>query len=95
MFTSGIVVFLSAVLVLVKLPKRLLLRLLHYHLTIDLAVSALVLLIHWGTFSGVMAATFAGLLTSVATSAAKKVFGCISNGHYHPGLIYVDLKASE
>ncbi|MEG1456745.1 MAG: hypothetical protein RSC66_14370, partial [Comamonas sp.] len=33
---------------------------------IDVAVTILVLAIHWGTFSGVMAATFAGLLCQAA-----------------------------
>ena len=37
-----------------------------------------------------MAATVAGLLTSMATSAAKQVFGYIRGGVYYPGLIAVD-----
>jgi len=35
-----------------------------------------VLIIHWGTFSGVMAATVTGLLTSLGTSGAKRLIGC-------------------
>ncbi|GAA4414678.1 hypothetical protein [Quisquiliibacterium transsilvanicum] len=91
MFTSGIVVFLSAVLVLAKLPRRWLLRLLHYSLAVDLAVSAIVLALHFGTFSGVMAATFAGLLTSLATSAAKRAFGHIQGNLYFPGWLTLDV----
>lgn len=93
MIATGIVIFLSTVLILLKLPRRVLLRLLHYSLAVDLAVSAIVLAIHFGTFSGIMAATFAGLLTSLATGAAKKLFGCIAHGEYRPGLIYVDVGA--
>ena len=52
------------------------LRALGYDLVIDVAVSLAVLVIQFGTFSGVMAATVAGLLTSLATSGAK-----------HPGLV--------
>lgn len=71
MIATGIVVFLSAALVLLKLPRRLMLRALRHDLAIDLTVTALVLFVHWGTFSGVMAATFAGLLTSLATSTLE------------------------
>ena len=87
MFTTGFVIFLSAGLVLVKLPRRWMLRVLHYDIAVDLAVSVLVLLVHWGTFSGVMAATFAGLLTSIGTTAAKRAFGHIHGGLYYPGLL--------
>lgn len=87
MFTSGFIVFLSTVLVLVKLPRRWLLRVLHYDIAIDLIVSAIVLAIHFGTFGGVMAATFAGLLTSLATSAAKRAFGYIAGSQYFPGFL--------
>ena len=52
-----------------------------------MAVTALVLAIHWGTFSGVMAATIAGLLCSMFTSGAKKLFGYIQGDSYHVGLI--------
>ena len=43
--------------------------------------------LHWGSFDGVMAATVAGLMTSFATSAAKRLVGYIHDGRYVPGLI--------
>ena len=89
MIATGIVVFLSAALVLLKLPRRLMLRALRHDLAIDLTVTALVLFVHWGTFSGVMAATFAGLLTSVATSTLKRLVGYIDGDRYHPGLLNI------
>jgi hypothetical protein len=49
-----------------------------------------VLIIHWGTFSGIMAATVAGLLTSLATSGLKRLIGCVRDGRYHPGLLNID-----
>ena len=87
MITTGIVVFLSVALILVKLPRRLMLRALRHDVAIDLVVTVLVLCVHWGTFSGVMAATFAGLLTSLATSALKRLFGYIEADRYYPGLL--------
>ena len=89
MIATGIVVFLSAALVLLKLPRRLMLRALRHDVAIDLTVTALVLFVHWGTFSGVMAATFAGLLTSLATSTLKRLVGYIDGDRYHPGLLNI------
>lgn len=90
MFTTGLMIFLGVILILTKLPRRLMLRALNHDVALDLLVSALVLAIHWGTFSGVMAATVAGLMTSLATSGAKRLFGHIANNRYHPGLFYLD-----
>ena len=83
--------FVSVALILVKLPRRLMLRALRHDLAIDLVVTALVLCVHWGTFSGVMAATFAGLLTSLATSALKRLVGYIEAGVYYPGILNLKL----
>lgn len=87
MIMTGFLIFLGTFLLLIKLPRRLMLRALKYDLTIDIAVSALVLIIHFGTFSGVMAATVAGLLTSLATSSMKRLFGYIDGNFYHVGRI--------
>ena len=67
------------------------LRALHHTLAIDLGVTLITLYIHWGSFDGVMAATIAGLLTSLGTSGLKKVFGYIDGPHYYPGLIRLDV----
>ena len=93
MFTTGLVIFASTLLVLVKLPRLWMLRVLHYDILIDVVVTAAVLAVHWGTFSGVMAATFAGLLTSIATSGAKRAFGHIRGDVYHPGLFHLDVRS--
>lgn len=87
MFETGLAIFLGLVFIFIKLKRRLMLRLLNHDMAIDVSVTLLTLFIHWGTFSGVMAATFAGLLTSLGTSAAKRLFGHIDGQLYHPGLI--------
>ena len=91
MLATGFVVFLGVILILTKLPRRLMLRALHHDIAIDLVVSVATLIIHWGTFSGVMAATVAGLLTSLATSGAKRLFGFIKGATYYPGLLHLDV----
>ena len=85
MIATGLMIFLGVGLIFAKLPRRTMLKALKHDLKIDLAVSLLVLLIHWGTFSGVMAATVAGLLTSLGTSALKKMFGHIDGNYYIVG----------
>jgi nucleoside permease NupC len=89
MLMTGLMVFLGVALILAKLPRRLMLKALHHDVAIDLGVSAIVLLIHFGTFSGVMAATIAGLLTSLATSGAKRLFGYIHGNRYVPGVLHL------
>ena len=87
MLFTGFMIFLGTFLILIKLPRRLMLRALKYDLLIDLTVSVIVLIIHFGTFSGVMAATIAGLLTSIATSSMKRLFGYIDGNQYYIGRI--------
>ena len=87
MLMTGLMVFLGIALILAKLPRRLMLKALHHDVALDLLVSLMVLVIHWGTFSGVMAATVAGLLMSLATSAAKRLFGYIDGKNYVPGVL--------
>ena len=87
MFATGFAVFLSLLFILAKLPRRLMLRLLRYDVLLDIGVTVLVLFLHWGSFDGVMAATVAGLLTSFATTAAKRLVGYIRGDRYVPGVI--------
>ena len=91
MFTTGLAIFLGLVFIFIKLPRRTMLRWLRYDILLDLAVTLIVLIVHFGTFSGVMAATFAGLLTSVGTSLAKRLFGFIQGDKYFPGLFRLEV----
>jgi hypothetical protein len=85
MLTTGLTIFLAASLLLIKLPRRTALRMLKYDLALDLMVTVLVLLVHFGTFSGVMAATVAGLMMSLATSGLKRLVGYVDGNFYVPG----------
>ena len=84
---TGFAIFLALVFIFAKLPRRTMLWLLRYDMAIDVFVTLLVLCIHYGTFSGVMAATFAGLLTSLGTTLAKKSLGYIKGDLYFPGYL--------
>lgn len=87
MFTTGLAIFLGLVFIFIKLERRTMLRLLRYDAALDVGVTVLVLAIHWGTFSGVMAATVAGLMCSLGTTLAKRTFGYIAGTKYYPGLV--------
>lgn len=91
MLATGFMIFLGVSLLLVKLPRRTMLRCLKHDLTIDVLVTIIVLIIHFGTFSGVMAATVAGLLMSMATSGLKRLVGYIDGDSYYPGRIRLDV----
>lgn len=74
---SGAIIFLGMLLLAFKLKPRTSLRLLGYPLALDLGVSALAFMMHYGTFSGVMAAAVAGLMCSGFTSIARHAIGYI------------------
>lgn len=89
MLASGLFVFLSVLLIFFKLSRHTQLRLLGRPLLLDLTVASLTLLVHWGTFTGIMAATIAGLLVSLSTSLARRVFGYVKGGKYYPGRLQI------
>jgi hypothetical protein len=90
---SGIIIFIGLLLLFVKLPRRTALKLLAYPLTLDLIVSAFAYAMHWGTFTGVMAAAVAGLMCSGLTSTARWLFGWIDRrGSFHRGVIAIQLR---
>lgn len=83
---SGIVIFVGLLLLFWKLKWETKLRLLGYPLALDLGVSIVAYILHWGTFTGVMAAAVAGLMCSAMTSIGRKVYGYIEGGYYYPGV---------
>ena len=87
MLLTGLTVFLGVSLLLAKLPRRTMLKALKHEVAVDITVSAITLAIHWGSYEGIMAATIAGLLMSMATSAMKKLVGHIDGDMYYPGVI--------
>ena len=87
MLLTGLTVFLGVSLLLAKLPRRTMLKALKHEVAVDLTVSAITLAIHWGSYEGILAATIAGLLMSMATSSMKRLVGYIDGDMYYPGVI--------
>jgi hypothetical protein len=84
---SGIIIFAGLLLLAIKLPLRTNLKLLGRPLAVDLTASVVAYILHYGTFSGIMAAAVAGLMTSGFTAFARKAIGHIEpkTGTYIPG----------
>jgi len=82
---SGTIILLGFVFLALKLPRRTLLRLLGKPLLVDLSGSAVAYVLHFGTFTGVMAAAVAGLMLSTCTSFGRWAVGYIDGGTYHSG----------
>ena len=85
---SGVIIFIGLLLLGLKLPARITLRALGRPFALDLGVSVLAFIMHYGTFSGVMAAAVAGLMCSGFTTVARYVFGYIRGGKYYPGKLW-------
>jgi len=82
---SGVIIFLGLLFIFIKLPLRWARVLLSWPLTLDIAVSALAYALHWGTFSGVMAAAVAGLMCSGFTAVGRWAIGYVKDGQIVPG----------
>lgn len=84
---SGVIIFIGLMLMFIKLPRKTSLWLLGKPLPLDISVSVLAYILHWGTFTGVMAAAVAGLMCSGMTALGRKIVGYTIKGVYHPGII--------
>lgn len=85
---SGAIIFVGLLLLAIKLPPKVSLRALGHPFALDLSVSLLAFVMHYGTFSGVMAAAVAGLMCSGFTALARWAFGFVKSGVYHPGKVW-------
>ena len=89
MIASGVIIIMGFVFLFIKLPRRTALRWLGRPLILDIAVAVIAYALHWGTFTGVMAAAFAGMACSVLTSGARWAFGYIRGNKFYPGKFVV------
>jgi hypothetical protein len=86
MFESGAVVCLGLAMWFGKCSWRMRMRLLSHPLAVDILVFTILTIVHWGTFSGVMAATVGALMTSVLLTCGRKAFGYMEQGKYKRGM---------
>lgn len=79
MFEAGIVVGIALLATLAKMNWRWKLRVLSHSLMIDVFIFVGLLIIHWGTFSGVMVATIGAFVCSIILSVGRWPARAISN----------------
>lgn len=95
MIEAGVFVALGLAVLFAKLSWRARLWLLSHPLLVDVAVFVLLTATHWGTFSGVMAATIGAFFCSVLLGLGRKVYGFVERGIYYRGYIDVAAKLME
>jgi hypothetical protein len=69
----GAVSALGLFILFMRLPRFISVPLLHMPFVLDFGFTALMMWMHWGTFGGIMVATFAGLCGSAGISLARAV----------------------
>lgn len=82
----GVVIMLGIIAVLAKAGPAMTARIMGYPLLFDVSIAALTYVLHMGSFTGVMAATFAGLLASGYSSFYRFMFGYIRGGKFYRGV---------
>lgn len=89
MIEMGIVVGIGLLVTLIKMNWKWRMHLLSNPLIVDALIFIALMLIHWGTYSGVMVATIGAMTCSLVLSGARKLYGHVQSGTYVPG--YFDI----
>ena len=92
MIEMGIVVGIGLLVTLVKASWNMKMWMLSHPLFMDGFIFIALVLLHWGTFSGVMVATVGALTCSLVLSGARALYGHIKDGTYTPGTFDVSSK---
>ena len=92
MIEMGVVVGMGLLVSLCKMNWKWRMHMLSHPALMDAIIFVSLLLIHWGTFSGVMVATVGALTCSLTLSGARWLYGHVEGGTYVPGYFDVASK---
>lgn len=84
---TGMLVFFSLVIFLWQVPRGLRLWLMGHPFWFEVPFSILAYLLHWGTFSGMMAAATAACICHVFVLWHRHFLGYIRAGHFQKGVL--------
>ena len=84
---TGTIVFMSLVVLVWRLPRKTMLRLFGTPWLLELPFGILAYALHWGTFSGMMAAAVAAILCFGFVQAGRSLVGYIKSGQYYAGIV--------
>lgn len=87
---SGTIVFLSLIVLVWRLPRRTTLWLFGHPVWLELPFVIIAYALHYGTFSGMMAAAAAGIMCFGFVQIGKFFIGSIEHGAYKPGLVKLE-----
>lgn len=82
---TGFIVFLSLMVLVFRLKRERLLWLFGHPLWLEVPVGVAAYVLHFGTFSGMMAAAVACIMTYVFTQCGRWSMGYIKDGKHHKG----------
>lgn len=86
MIEAGLIVGIALLISLAKMNWHWRMRILSNPLLMDIIIFTLLVLLHWGTYSGVMVATIGAMVCSLVLAAGRKTVGYYNNGDYVPGI---------
>lgn len=89
MFEMGFCVGLGLLVIMLKCGWTIRMWMLSNPVKMDLAVFSVLTVLHWGTFSGVMAATIGALMVSLILSMGRKIYGYKVGRKYVRGMVDV------
>lgn len=92
---SGTIIALGLLFTFLKLDWRKRMWMLSNPVKMDIGIFVSLVLIHMGTFSGIMAATTGAMICSAMLSVGRWTFGHVKNNLYFPGLFDVSQKLLE
>jgi hypothetical protein len=92
MIEMGIVVGMGLLISLVKMNWKWRMHLLSNPVIVDAIIFTALMLLHWGTFSGVMVATVGAMTCSLVLSMARWSYGHVESGVYLPGYFNIGSK---
>jgi hypothetical protein len=88
---TGTIVFLSLLVLAWRMPTKLMLWLFGKPAYLEIPFALLAYILHYGTFSGMMAAAAAGVLCFGFVQIGRTTVGYISDRVYYPGFITLRL----
>lgn len=92
MIEMGVVVGMGLLISLVKMSWTWKMHMLSNPILMDMLIFICLLLIHWGTYSGVMVATVGAMTCSLTLSGARWLYGHVEKGVYVPGYFDIESK---
>ena len=85
MIENGIIVGIGLLVTLVKMTWKWRMHMMSNPLVVDMIIFIALLLIHWGTYSGVMVASVGAITCSLTLAVARHLYGHVEKGSYIPG----------